>query len=80
MRDRKPRHSRKPEPDDSREAQKLPQIFLREFLRKPRSRPHLYLRLLLLTLLLEVSWVLASSHSLKFRSNTHRKGSLLKNN
>ena len=39
-----------------------------------------YLHLLLLTLLLEVLGVFTSSHSLKFRSNTHRKGSLLINN
>ena len=39
-----------------------------------------YLHLLLSTLLLEVLGVLTSSHSLKFRSNTHRKGSLLINN
>ena len=39
-----------------------------------------YLHLLLSALLLEVLGVLTSSHSLKFRSNTHRKGSLLINN
>ena len=33
-----------------------------------------HLQLLLSALLLEVLWVLASSHSLKFRSNTHREG------
>ena len=39
-----------------------------------------YLRLLLDALLLEVLGVLTSGHSLKFRSNTLRKGSLLINN
>ena len=39
-----------------------------------------YLRLLLSFLILEVLGVLTSSHCLKFRSNTHRKGSLLINN
>ena len=43
----------------------------------PQNR---YLRLLLGALFLEVLGVLTSSHSLKFRSNTHRKGSLLINN
>ena len=39
-----------------------------------------YLRLLLSFLILEVLGVLTSSHCLKFRSNTHRKCSLLINN
>ena len=45
-----------------------------------RAQPHRYLRLLLGALLLEILGVFTSSHSLKFRSNTHRKVSLLINN
>ena len=44
------------------------------------AQPHRYLRLLLGALLLEILGVFTSSHSLKFRSNTHRKVSLLINN
>ena len=45
-----------------------------------QKSPFLYLQLLLSSLLFEVSWVLSSSHDLKFRSNTHSEGSLLINN
>ena len=60
--------------------QPLRDAFEAETERYGHQGQHRYLHLLLLTLLLEVLGVLASSHSLKFRSNTHRKGSLLINN
>jgi len=48
-------------------------------IRSTRPASPLYLHLLFSALLLEVLGVLTSSHSLKFRSNTHRKCSLLIN-
>ena len=65
------------------QAKSLPQIFQKSLSasnKGPISPQNRYLRLLFGALLLEVLRVLTSSHNLKFRSNTHRKGSLLINN